>query len=49
MPCAVMRQALDQIIDLSVEDPDRDGKLFTEGLRRLIASFGVEECAPDSG
>jgi AcrR family transcriptional regulator len=42
-PRAVMRQALDQIIDLSVEEPDRDAKLFAEGLRRLIASFGVEE------
>jgi hypothetical protein len=41
-----MRQALDQIIDLSVVDPDRDGKRFAEGLRRLIASFGDEERSP---
>jgi AcrR family transcriptional regulator len=45
-PRAVMRQALDEIIDLSVVDPDRDGKLFAEGLRRLIASFGDGERSP---
>jgi AcrR family transcriptional regulator len=45
-PGTVMRQALDEMIDLSIVDPDRDGKLFAEGLRRLIARFGDDRGSP---
>jgi AcrR family transcriptional regulator len=33
-----VRQALGEIIDLSVVDPDRDAALFADGLRRIIGS-----------
>jgi hypothetical protein len=34
------RLSLDEVVDLSAADPERDERLFVEGLRRLIASFG---------
>jgi AcrR family transcriptional regulator len=37
----VLVQALDEMVDLSVVDPDRDGKLFAEGLRRLITTMSA--------
>lgn len=33
-----VRQALSEIIDLSVMDPDRDAALFADGLRRIVGS-----------
>ena len=37
------RAALDDMMDLSAVDPDRDEQLFELGLRRLIASFDPRE------
>jgi AcrR family transcriptional regulator len=48
-PSTVMRQALEETIDLSIVDPDRDGKLFAEGLRRLITRFGDDTGSPVLG
>jgi hypothetical protein len=33
------RDALDQVVDISSIDPDRDERLFVTDLRSLIASF----------
>jgi hypothetical protein len=45
-PGTAMRQALAEMIDLSVADPDRDGKLFADGLRSLISRFGDDMGSP---
>jgi AcrR family transcriptional regulator len=45
-PGTAMRQAIAEMIDLSVADPDRDGKLFAEGLRSLISRFGDDTGSP---
>jgi AcrR family transcriptional regulator len=37
-PDTEVRQAIDEIIDLSIVDPGRDAALFADGLRRLIGS-----------
>ena len=34
-----IHQALDEMMDVSVTDPQRDEELFVQGLRRLIAGF----------
>jgi hypothetical protein len=41
-PADGVHGALDEMVDLSFTDPERDEELFVQGLRRLIASF-----APD--
>jgi hypothetical protein len=33
------RASLDEVMDLSMTDPDRDEELFVRGLRRLVESF----------
>jgi len=33
------RSSIDSIVDISVFDPERDEKIYVEGVRRLIASF----------
>lgn len=38
-PVQGIRGALDEMVDLSFTDPQRDEELFVQGLRRLIASF----------
>ena len=42
------RAALDEMMDLSSVDPDRDERLFELGLRRLIATFDPRWPAPGS-
>jgi hypothetical protein len=36
-PTIEIQQAIGEIIDLSMADPDRDAALFAEGLRRLVS------------
>ena len=36
---AETRHALDDVMDISTVDPDRDEALYVQGLRRLVASF----------
>ena len=43
---AVFRQALGEMIDLSVVDPGRDEKLFADGLHQLVSGFGKDAIAP---
>ena len=38
-PQGERRQAMEDMVDLSVRDPDRDEELFADGLRRLMNSF----------
>jgi hypothetical protein len=33
------RASIDEVIDISVSDPERDEQLFVLGLRRLVASL----------
>ncbi len=40
-PSTALLRALDEMIDLSVVDPDRDGKLFADGLRRLVTTMST--------
>lgn len=46
---AVFRQALGEMIDISVMDPGRDEKLFADGLRQLVTGFGKDEGPPAVG
>jgi len=38
-PADGIRRAIDEMVDLSFTDPQRDEELFVQGLRRLIAGF----------
>ena len=40
-PSTGLLQTLDEMIDLSVVDPERDGKLFADGLRRLVTTMST--------
>jgi AcrR family transcriptional regulator len=37
---AETRSSIDSVVDISVFDPERDERMYVEGIRRLIASFG---------
>lgn len=37
-----IHHALDEMMDVSVTDPQRDEELFVQGLRRLVAGFAPE-------
>ena len=43
---AAFRQALAEMIDISVMDSGRDEKLFADGLRQLVTGFGKDAGAP---
>jgi AcrR family transcriptional regulator len=43
---AAFRQALGEMIDISVVDSGRDEKLFANGLRQLVTGFGKDAGAP---
>jgi AcrR family transcriptional regulator len=45
-PTTEVRRALDQIIDLSIVDPDRDAALFADGLRRIVGSAQTNPSVP---
>jgi len=45
-PADGIHRALEEMVDLSFTDPQRDEGLFVQGLRRLIASFASSSPAP---
>jgi AcrR family transcriptional regulator len=42
-PAEGIRSALDEMVDLSFTDPQRDEELFEQGLRRLIVGFATTD------